>query len=325
MLTGLLPICLICMCLTLLITVLTERRLVPYLRSRAAQPIYSEGPSWHLSKSGTPTMGGIAFVIAVTVILILAALICGAASETDTAYSLLIAALFSLGNSAIGLIDDLTKLRRKKNGGLTPVQKLAMQALLATLFLWARAALTSDGTTLVFSFGALELGFLYYPLCVIILLGIVNCANLTDGVDGLAASVAFAFGTCVILYTVNVDASIIALCMIGGAIGFLCFNLHPARIFMGDTGSLFFGALAASCGFCIGNPTTVVPIGIVYVIEGVSVILQVAVYKLCKRRVFKMAPLHHHLERSGIEESVICIIAILTTVAAALICSPLFL
>ena len=146
MLTGMLPICLICMCLTLLITVLIERMLVPYLRTRAAQPIYSEGPSWHLSKSGTPTMGGIAFVIAVTAILLLAALICGAVSETDTAYSLLIATLFSLGNSAIGLIDDLTKLRRKKNGGLTPVQKLAMQApeIVRARSLWRNLGLSSE-------------------------------------------------------------------------------------------------------------------------------------------------------------------------------------
>jgi phospho-N-acetylmuramoyl-pentapeptide-transferase len=160
----------------------------------------------------------------------------------------------------------------------------------------------------------LDLGIFYYPLSLVLLLGIVNCANLTDGIDGLASSVALTIGSIFLLVSsINIDVSILSSALIGGTLGFLLFNAHPARIFMGDTGSLFLGALAVCLAFSIGNPMIIILIGGVYVIEGISVILQVAVYKATQKRVFKMAPLHHHLEKCGMEESRICTLAVLVT------------
>ncbi len=311
---------------TFLLTVAIEHKLIPKLRSRAAQPIYADGPSWHMSKSGTPTMGGIAFVISVSSALLVGVIFFAVYGMSKIAASIAIALLFSLGNAAVGFFDDITKLKRQRNGGLTPKQKIFLQLILAVLFLYARAAFVGDDTALLFSFGELELGLLYYPFAVVMLLGIVNCANLTDGVDGLAASVAFAIGASVILLSANVyaDSTLLAICMCGAAMGFLCFNLHPARVFMGDTGSLFLGALAISCGFSMQNPASMITTGAVYVIEGVSVILQVTVFKLCKKRLFKMAPLHHHLEKSGMEETGICIAAMIITLAISILTAPLY-
>jgi len=325
-LIGRLPIFLFALVLTLIITVATERRLIPYLRARASQPIYEGGPSWHLSKRGTPTMGGIAFVIASAATILLCSMLFSADGDDYDSISAALSIAFAVLNAGIGFLDDLTKLRRKENAGLTPLQKLGLQLLCAVAFLIARAQLLSDGSALEFSFGSVDLGFLYYPFATVILLGITNCANLTDGVDGLSASTAFAVGASMlfITYGSSDSASLISVTLIGSALGFLCFNLHPAKIFMGDTGSLFLGALAASGSFCMKNPTLILPLGIVYVIEGVSVILQVASYKLYKRRIFKMAPLHHHLEKCGVDENGICVMAIITTLAISVISSPLF-
>ena len=147
------------------------------------------------------------------------------------------------------------------------------------------------------------------------MLGLVNSANLTDGIDGLASSVAFSIGVSLfyISAALSMETAIISSAIIGASIGFLLFNIHPARIFMGDTGSLFFGALVASCAFTLKNPILMLFIAGVYVVEGISVVLQVSYYKLTHKRFFKMAPLHHHLEKCGFTENRICITAIMTT------------
>lgn len=300
---------------SLVLTLVIEKRLIPFLSSRAEQPIYEEGPTWHLSKKGTPTMGGLAFLVAISLSLLFSVSFLLVNGERDTAISLIVAIIFSLFNSCIGIFDDVIKLRRKKNGGLTPLQKLMLQFGLAVIFLWLRGYFLGDTTKVIFSFGTVDFGWLYYPMAVIILLGIVNCANLTDGVDGLASSVAFAIGVALFYFSASryADASLIASAIIGGAVGFLFFNINPAKIFMGDTGSLFFGALTVSTVFSIKNPLLIILIGGVYVIEGVSVILQVIFYKTTKKRLFKMAPLHHHLEKCGVGENAICIMAIILT------------
>ena len=222
---------------------------------------------------------------------------------------------YAILNSLIGIIDDLKKLKHKQNDGLTPSQKLFLQFLAAVLFLLARRFLLADTASITFSFGSVDLGIFYYPISIIVLLGVVNSANLTDGIDGLASSVAFSIGISLfyISAALNVETSVIASAIIGTAIGFLIFNLHPAKIFMGDTGSLFFGALISSCAFTLKNPILIIFITGVYILEGVSVILQVSFYKITKKRIFKMAPLHHHLEKCGWTENKICITAILLT------------
>ena len=299
--------------LTLALTVLIEKKLIPFLSNRAKQPIYTEGPSWHVNKSGTPTMGGLAFLIAIGSSMLVSSLML-LQKDLQAGISLVISLIYCVGNALIGIFDDITKLRRKENAGLTPTQKLVLQSILAVIFLMARAHYFNDATSIKFSFGKIELGFFYYVLTFILLLGVVNCANLTDGVDGLSASVSATI--CIIFLIIgytHTDTIIISILTIGGALGFLLFNANPAKIFMGDTGSLFLGALAACLAFSINNPFVIVFIGGVYVIEGLSVIMQVITFKLTGKRLFKMAPLHHHLEKSGIDENKICVLAVLST------------
>ena len=272
-----------------------------------------------MSKSGTPTMGGIAFVSAILLTLLCSAFALIYSKLTAEGISLLIALTFAFGNALIGLFDDLMKLYRKKNGGLTPLQKILLQSLMAILFLMARYYFLKDSTVINVPFFSIDLGPIYYPMAMIVLLGIVNCANLTDGIDGLATSVAITIGGIFLFLSESLssEVSIISSAIIGGGIGFLLFNAHPAKIFMGDTGSLFLGALTVSLAFSAKNPLLIIPIGAVYVVEGTSVILQVTIYKLTKKRLFKMAPIHHHFEKSGLDENRICVLAVIATLLAS--------
>ncbi len=301
--------------LTMLLTAIFEKLIIPYLRRRAKQPIYEEGPNWHKKKAGTPTMGGIGFLFASLITLLLASLFLFFFVSKRDALSLITIILFALLNSLIGIIDDRKKLAHKKNQGLTPKQKLLLQILASALFLIARRYLLSETTKMSFSFGEVDFGFFYYPICIFLLVGLINSANLTDGIDGLASSVAFSIGISLfyVSASLNVESSVISATIIGASVGFLFFNLHPAKIFMGDTGSLFFGAIISSVAFSLNNPLLLLFVAGVYVIEGASVILQVGFYKLTHKRIFKMAPLHHHLEKCGYSENRICIIAIITT------------
>ncbi len=301
--------------ITFLITVVAERIMLPRLKSAGGQPIYDEGPKWHITKSGTPTMGGLAFIIAVCLSLTLAVFFLILKGLYTESLSLISCIVYAVFNAVIGIIDDRTKLKNKKNKGLTPKQKIILQSLGAILFLLFRAILLNERGIISVSYGEINLGILYYPLAFIILLGITNCANLTDGIDGLASGVAFAIGvslfylSCALCY----EACFTASAIMGAATGFLVFNMHPAKIFMGDTGSLFLGSLVASSSFMLKSPPVIIFLGGVYVIEGLSVILQVAFFKLTKKRLFKMAPLHHHLEKCGWSENRICIVAIIAT------------
>ena len=300
---------------TLILTALTVRRLTPRLSRSAQQPIYSDGPAWHEVKHGTPTMGGLAFLFAIGISLLISSLLLIAVGERESGVSLLSVTLFSVLNSSVGVIDDITKLKRKKNKGLSPLQKLLIQFLIAAAFVTVRAILSDEVGEIFFSFGRVNLGFMYYPISIFLLLGIINCANLTDGIDGLATSVAFAAAVSLFYISASLfpDTSLVCSAVIGAAVGFLIFNINPAKIFMGDTGSLFFGALLSSAVFSMKNPFIILFVGGVYVIEGVSVVLQVIFFKTTGRRVFKMAPIHHHLEKCGFSENRICIIAILAT------------
>ena len=301
--------------LSLLITAIITKRIIPVFRRTAKQPIYEDGPKWHMSKSGTPTMGGIAFLVGSVASLLAASLFTATTGEKDTLVSLLLSIGFALSNSAVGILDDMKKLRKKENRGLSPKEKLFLQFLIASIFLTLRALLIGSTTAISFSFGEVELGFLYYPISVITALGIINCANLTDGIDGLASSVAFSIGVSLLYISaaLNTDTGLLASALIGSSVGFLIFNLHPAKIFMGDTGSLFFGSLIASAAFTLNNPIILLAICGVYVLEGISVILQVLSFKLTRKRIFKMAPIHHHLEECGWSENKICIVAMLCT------------
>lgn len=307
--------------LSFILTAVLERILIPILKRSAKQPIYEGGPSWHIAKSGTPTMGGIAFLAVAVPLLFFSAFYLSTAQNHESAISLLLALLFSTLNSTVGIIDDITKLRRRENAGLTPKQKILLQFLIAAIFLLLHAWLFGANTVIVFPFAEIDLGFLYYPVMLIMLVGIVNCANLTDGIDGLAASVAFTAAVALLVITgfAIPEISFILCSLIGIMLGFLMFNFHPAKIFMGDTGSLFIGAMLAGAAMSQKNPLLILPIGGVYVIEGISVILQVLFFKLTGKRLFKMAPLHHHLEKKGLSEAKICALGVASTLGMSAI------
>ena len=304
-------------------TILLTRKLIPWLSKKAKQPIYGEGPSWHMKKSGTPTMGGIGFIVPSVAFMTILAIYLIVENKSEVGLSLLISAVFCLLNSLVGIWDDLTKIKRSENAGLTPAQKLLLQGVLAASFLTIHATFFGKNTRIFFGSVSIDAGIAYYPLAILFILGIINCANLTDGVDGLAGSVSFAIAVSVFLLSLgkNTDTLILSSVGIGASLGFLFFNIHPAKIFMGDTGSLFFGALCVSYAFSLNSLPAFILIGGVYVIEGISVILQVLFFKATGKRVFKMAPIHHHLEKCGFDESKICVYAILATFVLSVIAS----
>ena len=266
-------------------------------------------------------MGGLGYLIAISLILTLAIVYLFLTGERYFAISIILTASYGALNSLIGFIDDIAKIRKNENAGLSPLEKIVLQTLSAVLFLLARGYFLHDNTTITFTFGSFDLGFFYFPLALLMLLGTVNAANLTDGIDGIASAVAFAVGAALAFISGNEspDVGFTAFCIMGAAIGFLIYNLHPARIFMGDTGSLYLGSLIGASCIALGNPLIILIIGAVYFLEAISVIIQVAVYKLTRKRVFKMAPFHHHLEKCGFSENKIVILAMLLTLAASVI------
>ena len=292
-----------------LVTVVLEWRLVPVLRRRrAAQPILEIGPRWHLSKAGTPTLGGIGFIAGCVIGCILLLAICFAGERIRDAVLPLSVLGYALLCGAIGFLDDWKKLSGRKNQGLSAAQKYLLQLLASAVFLLvARLYLGLDtAISLPFWGRRLELGFFYYPLALLYLTGLINALNLTDGIDGLLSTQTALIAVFFLLwgYTVSFSlAMVIGALLLGGMLGFLCFNAHPARIFMGDTGSLFLGGAVSAIGLLSGEPLTVLIACGVFVLETASVILQVIYFKLTKgKRLLRMAPLHHHFEKLGLGE-----------------------
>ena len=310
------------------ITALTMRLLLPYLRrAHMGQIILEIGPDWHKHKEGTPTMGGLSIMVGV---LLGGGIMAAAAKDTLAPrawYSLLLVALYALGNGLVGIIDDLAKFTHKQNRGLSPLQKLLLQGGVSVAFLFLYRLWVDGGTAVAVPFTdiRIELGFFYYVLLFFIQLWFVNCANLTDGIDGLATSVAAACGIFFLLVGTKTDSRTIALigaCLTGAGLGFLLFNRHPAKVFMGDTGSLFFGGLVCSGFFLTETPYLIFAVGIVYLIEGVSVVLQVGYFKLTHgKRLFRMAPFHHHMEKCGWREKQITSLTACITVLMAIVCA----
>ena len=295
---------------TLFLTVIFTRKMIVIMtRKKIGQSILEVGPSWHKSKEGTPTMGGVGFLLASTVAFLTVMLLFGGEIERQGAFVIINVFLYGILNGAVGLIDDIAKYRKKRNEGLTPLGKLAFQSVLAILFLVSVGMSTGISTTLRIPFTSfeIELGFFYYVFAFLVLCGVTNAVNLTDGIDGLASTCVLSVGTlfAAIELVIGVDGSFgfFGGVLMGAAMGFLVFNLHPAKIFMGDTGSLFFGAIVASVGIATNNLLTVLIYSFVFLCEAASDILQVAYFKITKgKRLFKMAPLHHHFEKCGYSE-----------------------
>lgn len=309
--------------LVFVITVVSLRIMIPILLSKKmGQKILEIGPRWHKNKEGTPTMGGLSFILATILsFFVFFALIDIDAKSIVIALNILVYALL---NAMIGIIDDFAKLRKAKNEGLTPRMKFSFQSVAAILFLISMKFSVGMKTTLFLPFFdiSFEVGFFYYIIAYFVLCGIVNSVNLTDGIDGLASSVVLTVG---IFFTVvnflhlkNPIISFFSAVLVFATLGFLVYNFYPAKVFMGDTGSLFLGALVVSMSFLIDNPLLVIAYGGVFVFEAASDILQVAYFKITKgKRLFKMAPLHHHFERCGLTEIQI---VILFTLVNAILC-----
>ena len=318
--------CLIFFLLSFGMTVVLCRAILPVLRKKhAGQYILEIGPSWHLSKAGTPTMGGLSFLLPILLLSAGGTVYLWLTGERGTALSLLLIAFYGALCGGIGCLDDLAKLRHRQNAGLSAAQKYFLQLLASAVFLVAAELLLHLGTAvhLPFSDRNLELGFYYYPLALLFLTGLMNACNLTDGIDGLLSSVVLVIACFLFLLGARAGSSVLPLSgalLAGAAFGFLLWNAHPAKIFMGDTGSLFFGGLLAAVGIVSGEAVLLLIFAIMPVFETASVILQVAFFRLTHgKRLFKMAPFHHHLEKCGLsEEAVVGIFSLVTLLACSL-------
>jgi len=311
---------------TFIITAVSARILIPKLKShKMGQKILDVGPRWHKSKEGTPTMGGLSFLIATVIVFIAAVTAAVIRSESINLIKLLITFAMVLLNCMIGIIDDYTKFIKKQNEGLKASQKYLMQLLVTAAYLFAMTVSGCIDTSMYLPFVGitLELGWFYYVAAFIVITGIVNCVNLTDGIDGLASTVTLVVGAffAVVAFTGGLLSEVImSALLIGACLGFLVYNFYPAKIFMGDTGSLFLGAMAAGLAFMINNPLIIILAGIIYVIEGTTVIMQVGYFKLTHgKRLFKMSPIHHHFEKSGWSEiKIVSVFSLVTVIACVL-------
>ncbi len=305
---------------TFVVTAVTLRFLIPILKSKKmGQKILDIGPRWHKSKEGTPTMGGLSFLLGITLVCAVLYTVLAVRGEKDGIAFCAIALGFSVCNAFIGMIDDRTKFAKKTNQGLLSWQKYLLQLIVTAVFLFISAKLgfITDMLYIPFFKEVIDLGPLYYVFAAILITGVINSVNLADGIDGLASSetaVVAAFFSAVAFKGRNDGLAILSGSTLGGCLGFLLYNFYPARVFMGDTGSLFLGALVTSMAFICGNPLIIVICGFVYIMEAISDIIQVGYFKLTHgKRFFKMAPIHHHFEKCGWSEIKVVTVFTLTT------------
>ena len=297
--------------------------LVPMLRRlKAGQSIREDGPTWHMSKQGTPTMGGLMFIAAIAIAILAA----GWEEMISGSWNHIVVFLFALVFGVIGFIDDFQKLRHKANEGLTAPQKFLLQlaaAIAFTILLRNTGYLTPN---LYIPFLGVEIALpwvVYMVFAAFVMVGTVNAVNLTDGVDGLATGVTIP----VALFYLGVsawygreDLGILSAAVVGGLAAFLMYNFHPAKVFMGDTGSLFLGGMVCGLAFALNIPLVLPIVGFIYVAEVLSDIIQVVYFKKTGgKRFFRMAPLHHHLEMGGWSETkLFCVFSGITLVLCVL-------
>ncbi|GHV13787.1 phospho-N-acetylmuramoyl-pentapeptide-transferase [Clostridia bacterium] len=303
--------------LSLLISFLLGRVLIPVLKSKKlGQKILDIGPRWHKSKEGTPLMGGLLFIFGT----LAAILIFGLEESAKTNHAMLFTYLMAFGFGLIGFIDDYIKLFKKQNQGMSVVGKLALQFPLAIAYVIALRLNGIITTELLIPFAniTVDMGIYYYILIVLGIVYFVNSANFADGIDGLCGSVtAIIMAMFVVMFFIFGDNSglIIASACFGGLIGFLYFNFYPAKVFMGDTGSQFLGGMVTGLAIWLNIPLLLIIFGLVYVIESLSVVIQVTSFKLTGKRVFKMSPIHHHFEMCGWKETkIVAVACVITTV-----------
>lgn len=289
--------------------------IIPFLhRLKFGQPIRDEGPESHKAKSGTPTMGGVMILLA-----FVAASLLFFKGNTDAAVVLTITALYG----TIGFIDDYIKVVKKHNLGLRAWQKIVFQVMVTAGFAWYIFNRTDLGTSVYVPFMhgfEINLGMLYVPFLFFVMVGTVNAVNLTDGLDGLASGVTVLVALFFMFASLMAGSGLVSVCgaAVGSLLGFLLFNSNPAKVFMGDTGSLALGGFVASTAVLLKLPLMIIIVGGVYLCEALSVMIQVSYFKISGgKRIFKMAPIHHHFEMCGLSETKVVTLFYIVT---ALLC-----
>ncbi len=310
--------------LSFVVTAAVGPSVIHWLRKmKFGQKILEDGPTWHMKKQNIPTMGGFMFIFGIAASMLVAGLLTGVFYDGSTAASVThYFAVFGLAllYGLVGFVDDYAKIKHKANAGLTPLQKLVLQIVVAAVFISMLRLFGNARPDVYLPFLDITLT-LPWPAFVLfacfVIVGCDNAVNLTDGIDGLAASVTLPVAVFFALLAwkqQNLGATVFAAALAGGLLGFLIYNFNPAKVFMGDTGSLFLGGAVAGLAFACGMPVILVLVGFIYILETVSVILQVGYFKLTHgRRLFKMAPIHHHFEMCGWNEKQIVLTAAAVT------------
>lgn len=315
--------------LSFIIAAVCGKLLIPFLHKlKFGQPIKVEfGPKWHQNKQGTPTMGGIMFIISTVVAVSVGYVIYRMTTFTvlgeesvaasNAAMRLLCSVVFCILFGVMGFIDDFTKVSRNNNDGLSPIQKIIIQVVISIAWLLAMRYFGDTDTRINLGFVSFDIGWFYYPLMVLVIIYLTNAVNLTDGIDGLCGTVTMVnmlLYTTIFVILANAEMTLLTISVAGGCLGFLVWNFHPAKCFMGDTGSMFLGAAVTAAGLVSHQHLVLILISLVYIIEALSVVIQVSYFKYTKkkygegRRIFKMTPIHHHFEMSGFSEYKIVII-----------------
>jgi phospho-N-acetylmuramoyl-pentapeptide-transferase len=307
--------------LAFIITAVSGHFLIPVLKKVGMkQTIYELAPDSHKKKQGTPMMGGFMFIIGSLSALAIGIVFYYKFSENAVLrldnvpfYRLIVGIIFILLNASIGFTDDYIKAVKHQNAGLNPKQKMILQFFYGAAFLYALYILGDTSTAVIFPFlGELNLGLFYYPIMLLVIVYLTNAVNLTDGVDGLCGSITVITGVALAMCSAALGAqeyTLFSLAIAGACLGFLVHNLHPAAVMMGDTGSMYLGGFVVAVGFVLHQHIILFVVALVYIIEALSVVLQVIYFKITKgKRIFKMSPIHHHYELSGWSENKIVVV-----------------
>ena len=305
----------LCFALGFAVSVLSGLFYIPMLRRlKMSQKILEIGPKWHMSKQGTPSMGGLLFITGTVASLLLFGL-----RQGDFTWLAILG--YALLNSVIGVIDDMAKIRKKQNQGLTVLQKLFLQLAVSSTFialLFATGVL-QETVSIPFTDWTVAVPRVFYIfLAILFNTFVINAVNFTDGIDGLCGGVTLPIAVFFAVFALSMEEVGLGLfpaALAGGVLGFLVYNFHPAKVWMGDTGSLFLGGAVCGMAFAFNRPLWLVILGAFYILESVSVVLQVAWYKISGKRIFKMAPIHHHFEMCGWSETKLFFVFSIGTVA----------
>ena len=312
--------------ITFIVTIILGIIIIPILRKlKVGQMERGEGPQSHLKKQGTPTMGGIMIIIAMVIVTVGACIYFTVNNQIDVAHKILPVLLLTLGFGLIGFIDDFKKLVLKNTEGLKPSYKMLGLLIISVAYVAYLIYGLKIGTETYIPIWKQYIDipiYLYIPFAIIVILGTTNAVNLTDGIDGLASSVSAIILTCLTVIGIMIgrpEISVFGSIVIGAVLGFLMFNLHPAKVFMGDTGSLLLGGVISAIALYLKMPLLLLLVALIPVLETLSVIIQVAYFKKTGKRVFKMTPIHHHFELSGWTENKVVIVFSLVTLLVCLI------